>query len=75
MTGNDLREAKESLSMGIPMKTRQGLGMRNGFWMTHVFMSLIVAQVRKSVDSPPGMLTKRSSSHGTCFPIKSSTFA
>ena len=42
MTGNDLREAKESLSMGIPMKTRQGLGMRNGFWMTHVFMSLIV---------------------------------
>ena len=33
------------------------------------------AQVRKSVDSPPGMLTKRSSSHGTCFPIKSSTFA
>lgn len=42
MTGNDLREAKESLSMGIPMKTRQGLGMRNGFWMNHVFMSLIV---------------------------------
>ena len=41
MTGNDLREAKESLSMGIPMKTRQGLGMRNGFWMTHVFMSLM----------------------------------
>ena len=35
----------------------------------------ISAQVRKSVDSPPGMLTKRSSSHGTCFPIKSSTFA
>ena len=35
----------------------------------------ILAQVRKSVDSPPGMLTKRSSSHGTCFPIKSSTFA
>ena len=34
-----------------------------------------LAQVRKSVDSPPGMLTKRSSSHGTCFPIKSSTFA
>ncbi|MGO5201380.1 transposase, partial [Prevotellaceae bacterium LCP21S3_C11] len=33
------------------------------------------AQVRKSVDSPPDMLTKRSSSHGTCFPIKSSTFA
>ena len=32
------------------------------------------AQVRKSVDSPPDMLTKRSSSHGTCFPIKSSTF-
>ena len=41
MTGNDLREAKESLSMGIPMKTRQGLGMRNGFWMSHVFMSLM----------------------------------
>ena len=38
---NDLREAKESLCMGIPMKTRQGLGMRNGFWMTHVFMSLM----------------------------------
>ncbi|MEE0053217.1 MAG: zincin-like metallopeptidase domain-containing protein, partial [Prevotella sp.] len=33
------------------------------------------AQVRKSVDSPPDMLTKRLSSHGTCFPIKSSTFA
>ena len=37
--------------------------------------SAFLAQVRKSVDSPPDMLTKRSSSHGTCFPIKSSTFA
>ena len=37
--------------------------------------SKIRAQVRKSVDSPPDMLTKRLSSHGTCFPIKSSTFA
>ncbi|MBW0032690.1 hypothetical protein V7T14_15485, partial [Segatella copri] len=36
---------------------------------------LLTAQVRKSVDSPPDMLTKRLSSHGTCFPIKSSTFA
>ena len=35
----------------------------------------MMAQVRKSVDCPPDMLTKRSSSHGTCFPIKSSTFA
>ena len=26
MTGNDIREANESLSMGIPMKTRQGFG-------------------------------------------------
>ena len=34
-----------------------------------------MAQVRKSVDSPPDMLTERLSSHGTCFPIKSSTFA
>ena len=42
MTGNDLREAKEGLSMGTPTKTRQGLGMRNGLWMTQVFMSLIV---------------------------------
>ena len=41
MTGNDLLEVKESPCMGIPMKTRQGLGMRNGFWMTHVFMSLM----------------------------------
>lgn len=41
MAGNDLREANESLSMGIPMKTRLDLGMRNGFWMTHVFMSLM----------------------------------
>ena len=38
----------------------------------HTYIS---AQVRKSVDSPPDMLTKRLSSHGTCFPIKSSTFA
>ena len=39
------------------------------------FSQNILAQVRKSVDSPPDMLTKRLSSHGTCFPIKSSTFA
>ena len=32
------------------------------------FVSNNSAQVRKSVDSPPGMLTKKSSSHGTCFP-------
>ena len=38
-------------------------------------VGLLGAQVRKSVDSPPDMLTKRLSSHGTCFPIKSSTFA
>ena len=45
----------------------------------HVFPNLqnVIkkAQVRKSVDSPPDMLTERLSSHGTCFPIKSSTFA
>ena len=44
----------------------------------HVFPNLqnVIkkAQVRKSVDSPPDMLTERLSSHGTCFPIKSSTF-
>ena len=40
----------------------------------HVFPNLqnVIkkAQVRKSVDSPPDMLTERLSSHGTCFPIR-----
>ncbi|MGO5199329.1 hypothetical protein ACTQ1R_04905 [Prevotellaceae bacterium LCP21S3_C11] len=47
--------------------------MSNTIWLA--FGLETMAQVRKSVDSPPDMLTKRSSSHGTCFPIKSSTFA
>ena len=44
-------------------------------WGFYLLVTGIQAQVRKSVDSPPDMLTKRSSSHGTCFPIKSSTFS